>query len=250
MSADRIAIATRMGVRDQLRRPLLLVMLAVIPIIFISWGARVTAQTPREIQVPGGATVQTDMRILMTVIDVPIAIAFLAGLVGVFVVGAALESDRRLVVAGFSPGETIVPRLVVVLGAVLVIATVSFIVMAFTFTPEQWLVFIVGNLLAGVAYAEIGALAGALLGRLGAVYFLFFLPNIDIGIAQDPLFFEGDPQGWATVLPGYGSTRMIVDASFSTSFHTAGELAIALAWVLVLGVALVVLLRRAVAPRR
>lgn len=248
--ASRLRTATRMGLLDQVRRPVLLIMLGVIPIIFISWGARATPETPREVTVPGAGRVMTDMKTLMTVIDVPIAVAFLAGLVGVFVVNSALDSDRRLVVAGFSPGQTVAPRLIVLGIAVVVVTAVSLVVMAFTFTPEQWLAFTAGNLIAGLQYAAIGALAGALLGRLGAVYFMFFLPNIDIGIAQDPLFFEGDPPGWASALPAYSPTRMIVDASYSTTFDTGDALAVSLVWLAGLIVALVVLLRRAVAPRR
>jgi hypothetical protein len=248
--SDRVLTATRMGFRDQLRRPLMLALLAAVPIIFISWAARVTAENPRRIALPGGAHALTDMRELMTVIDVPITIAFLSGLVGVFVIESALQSDRRLVVAGYSPGQTIAPRLLVIGAAVAVVSAVSLVVMAFEFIPEQWLSFIAANLLLGLIYAALGALSGTLMGRLGAVYLLFFLPNIDIGIAQDPLFFNGDPQGWATALPGYGPTRMIIDASYSSGFHTVGALLVSLAWVAVLGAALAVVLRRAVAPRR
>ncbi len=250
MMMDRTLTATRMGLLDQVRRPLLLVLLGVIPIIFITWGARATPQNPRPVTLPDGSAVLTDTRALMTVVDVPVAIAFLAGLVGVFVVNSALESDRRLVVAGYSPGEVITPRLVVLTLAVLVITTISLVVMAFSFVPQRWGPFIVGALLAGLSYAAIGALSGALLGRLGAVYFMFFLPNVDIGIAQDPLFFDGDPQPWARALPGYGPTRMIVEASYAGTFHPAGALLPALGWLLVLAAAVALLLRRAVAPRR
>ncbi len=250
MSLDRTLTATRMGLLDQVRRPLLIVMLVVIPIIFISWGARATPETPKPLTLPDDTQVLTDMRALMTVVDVPIAVAFLAGLVGVFVVNSALESDRRLVVAGYSPVEAVVPRLVVLSIAVVVITVVSLVVMAFSFTPKSWGPFIVGTLIAGLIYAAIGALSGALMGRLGAVYFMFFLPNVDIGIAQDPIFFDGDPQGWATVLPGYGPTRMIVEASYSGDFAPAGALAPALAWLIVLWIAVVLLLRRAVSPQR
>ena len=249
MSLARTRTATRMGLLDQIRRPLLLVMLVVIPIIFVSWGAKATAQTARTLTLPDGSTVDSDMREIMTVIDVPIAITFLAGLVGVFVVTSALESDRRLVVAGYTPGEAITPRLLVLGIAVLVVTLVSLVVMAFSFTPTLWAPFVLGNVLAGIEYGAIGALAGALMGRLGAVYFIFFLPNVDIGIAQDPLFFNGDPQPWARAFPGYGPTRMIVEASFANDWSTVGALLPALAWCLALGAALVLLLRRTVAPR-
>ncbi len=248
MMLDRTLTATRMGLLDQVRRPLLLVMLAVIPIVFISWGAKATAETARSLTLPDGSVVDTDMRAIMTVVDVPIAIAFLAGLVGVFVVTSAMESDRRLVVAGYTPGEAVTPRLVVLGIAVLVVSLVSLVVMAFSFTPALWLPFILGSLLAGFEYAAIGALSGALMGRLGAVYFMFFLPNIDIGVAQDPLFFNGDPQPWAKAFPGYGPTRMIVEASYANDWSAVGALLPALAWCVVLGTAVVLLLRRTVAP--
>jgi hypothetical protein len=250
MAYGRTLTVTRMDLLDQVRRPFLIVMLLVVPVLFILWGAYATPETPKPLTLPDGTRVMTDMRALMTVIDVPIAVAFLAGLVGVFVVNAAIESDRRLVVAGYSPGEAVVPRLTVLAVATLVIATVSLVVMAFTFTPKSWGPFIVGTLLAGLIYAALGALSGAVLGRLGAVYVMFFLPNIDIGIAQDPIFFNGDPQAWATVLPGYGPTRMIVEASYTGDFDPSGAGLPALAWLVVLWVAVVLLLRRVVAPHR
>ena len=250
MALDRTLTATHMGLLDQVRRPFLIAMLVVIPIIFITWGAYATPETPKPLTLPDGSKVMTDMRALMTVMDVPIAVAMLAGLVGVFVVGSALESDRRLVVAGFEPGEAVMPRLFVLALAVLVITAVSLVVMAFAFTPKSWGAFIVGTLLAGLMYGALGALSGALLGRLGAVYLMFFLPNIDIGIAQDPIFFNGDPQSWATVLPGYGPTRMIVEASYTGDFDPSGAGLPALAWLVFLWVAVLLLLRRAVSPRR
>lgn len=250
MSYGRTATATRMDLLDQVRRPFLIVMLLVVPILFITWSAYATPETPKPLTLPDGTRVMTDMRALMTVVDVPIAVAFLAGLVGVFVVNSALESDRRLVVAGFSPVEAVLPRLTVLAVATLVIAAVSLVVMAFTFTPKSWGPFIAGTLLAGLIYAGLGALSGALLGRLGAVYLMFFLPNIDIGIAQDPIFFNGDPQGWATVLPGYGPTRMIVEASYTGDFDPSGAGIPAVAWLAVVWVAVVLLLRRVVSPKK
>jgi hypothetical protein len=247
--AARVLTGTRMGMRDQLRRPVLVMLLVAVPIIFILWSAKVTAQTSREITLVGGWHVYTNMRTLITIVDVPVAIAFLSGLVGVFVVGAALQGDRRLVIAGYSPREAILPRLAVLGAGVLVIALVSLIVGAFVFTPEHHLAYIAGNLFVGLEYAAVGALAGAFIGRLGAVYLIFFLPNVDIGIAQDPLFFTGHPQGWAAALPGYGPTRLILAASFNTGADMLVPLLISLAWLAVLGVALVLLLERTVAAR-
>jgi hypothetical protein len=234
-----------MGFREQARRPLLLVLLVAVPFLFISWSFAITEPLPRLIALPGGEQLLTTMRDLHGAIMVPITVGFLAGLIGLFVVQSALESDRRLVLAGFSPGEAIAPRLAVLVSATLVVLATSLAVTAIDFIPESWGPFVAGNLLAGLIYGLIGALAGALVGRLGGAYLMFFLPMIDFGVAQNPMFFDGSPQGWATVLPGYGPTRMIVDGAFSDQFQAGGELALSLGWMTALGLVVCFLLRRA-----
>ncbi|HKI66102.1 MAG TPA: hypothetical protein VJ989_02415 [Solirubrobacterales bacterium] len=241
--------ATRMGFREQLRRPLLLVLLVAVPFLFISWSIAITEPTPRLITLPGGQQLLTTMKELHGAVMVPITVGFLAGLIGLFVVRSALESDRRLVLAGFSPGEAIAPRLVVLLTATLVVLAVSLAVMAISFAPASWAPFVAGNLLAGLIYGAIGALAGATIGRLGGAYLMFFLPMMDIGVAQNPMFFDGAPQGWAAALPGYGPTRVLIDSAFSQSFDATGPLLVALAWLLVLSAAVIVLLRRSLSGR-
>ncbi|HEX6229478.1 MAG TPA: hypothetical protein VFZ41_08485 [Solirubrobacterales bacterium] len=246
----RASIATRMGFREQLRRPLLLVLLVFVPFLFISWSFAITEPTPRLITLPGGEQLLTTMKDLHGAIMVPITVGFLAGLIGLFVIQSALESDRRLVLAGYSPGEAIVPRIAVLVSATLVVLAVSLAVTTIDFIPASWIPFVAGNLLAGLIYGAIGALAGASVGRLGGAYLMFFLPMIDFGVAQNPMFFDGEPQGWATVLPGYGPTRLIVDGGFSSQFHAGGELALSLAWTVVLGAAVYLLLRRSIGARR
>ncbi|MEZ5077291.1 MAG: ABC transporter permease [Solirubrobacterales bacterium] len=241
----RTLTATRMGFREQRRRPLLLILLVVLPFLFISWSFAITEATPRVITLPGGEQLLTTMRQLHGAIMVPITVGFLAGLVGLFEVQSALESDRRLVLAGYRAGETMLPRLAVLFSTTLVVLAVSLAVTAIDFTPDSWGPFVLGNLLAGLIYGLIGALAGALVGRLGGAYLMFFLPMIDIGVAQNPMFFDGDPPGWATVLPGYGPTRVLIDGAFSPNFDAVGPLLISMLWLAALTVAVALLLRRA-----
>jgi hypothetical protein len=193
--------------------------------------------------------VDTNMRDIHGAIMVPITVGFLAGLVGLFVVRSALDSDRRLVVAGFRPGEAIVPRLAVLALATAVVLAVSLAVTTIDFVPASWGPFVTGNLLAGLIYGAIGALAGATLGSLGGAYFMFFLPMLDFGIAQNPMFFDGEPPAWATALPGWGPSRVLIDGAFSSTFDAAVGLTVALAWTLGLSVLVFVLLRRSVGSR-
>lgn len=247
--SERTIIATRMGFREQRRRTPLLVLLVTVPFLFISWSFAITEPAPHVITLPGGETLLTTMKDLHGAIMVPITVGFLAGLVGLFVVQSALESDRRLVVAGFSPLEVILPRLAVLGAATVIVLGVSLAVTTIDYVPESWGPFVVGNLLVGLIYGTIGALAGVFLGRLGGVYFMFFLPMMDIGVAQNPMFFNGAPQSWAPVLPGYGPTRVLLDGAFSSAFNAGPGFAIALVWLAALSLALVVLLRRSVGKK-
>ncbi len=250
MNASRQALATQLGFREQFRRPLVLVLLVVIPLFFISRSIAITLPTPRTVGLPGGVTVATTMKDIHGAIMATITVAFLAGLLGVFVMQSALQADRRLVIAGFRPLEAIIPRLVVVVVATLIVVGVSLAVTAADFTPKSWAPFVVGTLAAGLIYAGLGAISGALLGRLGATYLMFFLPMIDIGILQNPMFGDGRADDWATLLPGYGPTRLTLDGAFSTMFHAGGDLVLSAAWVLAVAAAVGLILRRSVAPRR
>lgn len=245
--SGRAVSATAMGLREQGRRPLLLALLVIVPAVFIGWSIWITQDLPRLITVPGDGAVTVTMRDLHGAVMVPISVAFLAGLVGVFLARSALESDRRLVLAGFRPGEVIGPRLVVLVLATLVVLTVALAVTSVDFVPADWSSFTGATLIAGLMYGALGALVGALLGRLGAAYVMFFAPMMDFGVAQNPMFFEGQPQEWARLLPGWGPMRVLIDGAFSATFDAFWPLVAGLGWLLVLGAAMTLLLRRGVA---
>jgi hypothetical protein len=122
-----------------------------------------------------------------------------------------------------------------------IVLTVSLAVTALSFAPASWLAFIAGNLLVGLTYACIGALAGAAVGPLGATYLVLFLAMLGTGILQNPMFGDGRPGGIAYAFPDYGANRIVIDGAFSATFHAWTELALALGWlaVLALGVAFV-----------
>ena len=243
---SRTATATRLGLIEQARRPLLLVLLVGLPFFFITRAIAQTEELPRTIALPGGDLITTTMREIHGADMAAITIAFLAGLCGVFVMQSVREADRRLIVAGFRTWEAVLPRLIVLCALVATVLVVSVAVTALSFSAEQWGWFAVGNLLVGVTFAALGALAGAVLGRLPATYLVLFGAMLDLGIAQNPMFGSGAPDGWAQLLPGYGAGRVIIDASFSSEFHAYGAAAVALAWSAAAVIALALVLRRAV----
>jgi hypothetical protein len=219
-----------MGMREQLRRPVFVALLVVLPVWFIARAISVTEPIPKEIGLPGGGSVLTTMRDIHGADMALITVGFLVGLCGVFLMLSAREADRRLVVAGYRPAEAISARLLVLLAATVAVVGVSIAVTMWKFDVDQWWLFAVAIGLAGLEYGALGALAGAVLGRIAAVYLMFFVPMIDLGIAQNPMFGDGTPGGWAVVLPGWAPSRLAMDASFSTTFHAGQELAVGLGW--------------------
>lgn len=238
-----------MAFRDLRRRPLLLIVLVVFPAYAVTRSIAITQPAPRQIGIPGGLTIATTMKDLHGAVMASISIAFVASLFGVFIMHAALQGDRRLVVAGYRPSETTVPRLLVLAAATALVVGVSLLVTALNFTPRAWLPFAVAGVLVALVYAALGALAGAVLDSLPATYLMLFLVLTDIGIAQNPKPGSGAPSWWAPLLPGFGAVRVTVDAAFAPGFHAAGDLLLALGWVVGLSALVAVALGRAVRPR-
>lgn len=241
---ERPLTALRMNVREQLRRPLVNLLLVAVPALFITWNLALAKPVPQILTLPGGDRVAVTAIDTTAVQGIAMTVGLLAGLCGLFTMQSALEADRRLVIAGFRPAEVIVPRLAVLAAATALVLAVALAVTAFEFVPDSWLRFAGGALLAGLIYALIGALAAPLLGRLGAVYFMFFLPLLDLGVVQNPEFWQREPDSWTRLLPAHGPVRLMVDGAFSPSFDATGDLILGLAWLLALAVVAILLLRR------
>ena len=244
----RTQTATTMAFRDQRRRPLLLILLVIVPAYVITRSIAETQATPRRIGLPDGASVMTTMKDLHGAGMGGFAIAFATALLGVFVMQSALQGDRRLVVAGYRPGETVIARLAVLLAATALVVAVSAVVTALNFTPASWPPLIAALVLLGLIYGAIGALAGAVLDKLAATYLMLFIAITDVGLVQSPMFRE-TPGPAAVLLPGYGPSRVMYDGAFSPAFHGTAELLLSLGWLAALGVAVYVVLRRAVGVR-
>jgi hypothetical protein len=237
-----------MAFRDQRRRPLVLILIVLVPAYVILWSVAETKPTPRTIELPGGEWVTTTMKALHGPGMAGLMIAFLAALVGVFVTHSALQGDRRLVLAGFRAREAVLARLLVMIAATLLAVAVSAAIMAIVFTPASWLPVIGTLVLMGLVYAAIGALVGALMDKLPATYLILFLIMADLGVVQSPMF-HATPVQFAWLLPGYPLDRLLYAGAFSHNFQATGDVLLALAWLAALWVAVSILLRHAVGAR-
>lgn len=232
----RVLAAFEYGFRDYRRNPALWVLLVVLPVFFISLSFYITPDAPASVEVREAGL---ESLVVLSMIDVhgaimvPITVAFLSGLAGLFVVQGSLDADRRLALAGYRSSEILAARLGVVTMAVLLVTAVSLVVTAIDFSPAQWPVFAASNLLVALEYGMIGVIVGSLFGKLGGLYMMFLLPFIDVGIAQN-VMFSAAPPAWGRFLPAHGAVRLMVDGAFTASFDEWAALGMTLAWILVL----------------
>lgn len=231
-SAAQLVGAVRVVWRELRRNPVLWVLLAVVPAVFVLLANAVTPHGTTPVLVVEGGRRTTELfdpaRIHAGTMA-PIAVASLAALVGVFLSVDSGPADRRLVVSGMRPGALAAARGIVVATAAGAVTAVTLGVTATVFGVRQWVPFAAANLLLALVYAALGALVGPLLGHVVGVFVAFLGPFLDVGLAQSPML-RTEPATWARALPGYGPVRMIVDAGLTSEFDSGVVLALALAW--------------------
>jgi len=249
---DQLAAAVGMGWRDWRRNPVLWVLLAVVPAVFILLSDAITphGHTP-VVLTEGGQRVTEllDPAHMHAGTMAPSAVASLATLAGLFVILDARTGDRRLALAGLRTGAVLAARLTVVMLAALLATAVSLGVTATVFDAHQWGVYAAANALIAVTYGLLGVLLGPIFGKVSGVFIAFLVPFLDIGIGQSPMLRD-EPAPWAHYLPGYGGTRMLIDGALTASFDESRALLIALAWLAGLALAATALFHRTARPAR
>jgi len=86
------------------------------------------------------------------------------------------------------------------------------------------------------------------LDKLPATYLIMFLAMTDLGVVQTPMF-HATPARLAFLLPGYAPTRVMIDGAFSSDFHAAGALLLAVAWAVALALGVYTVLQRGLRSR-
>lgn len=249
--AGQLRTGLRMGVRDWGRTPLLWLLLAAVPAVFILLSAAITPHGISRVVVREDGVETTtllDPAVIHPGTMAPEAIASLAGLVGVFIVLDARAGDRRLVLAGQRAIVAVLTRMLLVLLAAAVVTAASLGVTATVFTAAQWGIYAWGSVLIAVTYGLIGMLLGPIFGRVSGVFMAFLVPFIDLGLGQSPML-GGEPPVWARWLPGYSGMRVLIDGGLTSGFDEGAQLAVGLLWVGALAVLVAVLLRRGVGGR-
>lgn len=236
---NRTTTAFTIGVREQARNYVLVALLVVLPVSFITLAFAVTqdVQMPVRTLVDGETTsVMRGMPDVHGVIMTPITSALIAGLAGLFLMREAKDTDGRLAVVGYRARQVIAARFGVLAMITLVVTAVSVGVMLVDFRPEHLAWFVAAMLVVSLAYGLVGMLVGAVFDRLAGMWLMLILPMLDIGLFQDPLFVQSDPEWWMQLFPGYFPVRVLIDTGLTTDVDTAVSLGLGVGYLLVVGV--------------
>jgi hypothetical protein len=156
----------------------------------------------------------------------------------------ARAGDRRLTLAGLRSTALLAARLAIVALAAGLATAVSLTVTAAVFHPQQWAWYAAANGLITLTYALIGVVIAPIFGRVAGVLIAFLIPFLDLGITQSPMLSDRPP-AWGQALPGYGGSRILIDAAVTAGFDETRSLLVALGWLVALLVAAILLFRRA-----
>lgn len=239
---NRTLTAFGIGLREQVRNRVLVGLLVVLPFAFITLAFAVT----QDVDMPVRTLVDGEMASVMRpmpdvhgVIMTPITGALIAGLAGLFVMRNATV-DSRLSVTGYRPREVIGARFGILTAITLLVTGVSLGVMWLDFVPQNPLWFGAAMILLSLIYGMIGLLLGAVVSRLAGLWLMLILPMLDVGLFQDPLFIQSEPDWWMTLLPGYHPVRVMVDAGLTGTVDSAVSLGWGVGYLLVVTVVAVI----------
>jgi ABC-2 type transport system permease protein len=218
------------------RKPLNLVLLVVLPpVVIVLYGEAMEAFSA----LPLLSSLGVDLGTVGRLTGALFATAFLTGIIGLFQVISARQGDERLVLCGFSRSTLLATRLVTVIGAAVLAAGVSLIVLWLTVSVSAPLVAFGALLLGGVCYGLLGMLVGALLAReLEGSLVLVFLVDIDDALSSG-MFIESSatiPKLFPLYRPHELLETAVIDGTVATDSALGGGVYLAVLAVLVFSV--------------
>lgn len=226
----RTTTAIEMSVREFARTPVLLALLAFLPVYMIGVFVWLVPDSTIPLTIDG-TRVTVEMSAFAAAFMTPVAVAVLSGIVGLFLMQTSQMADSRLRLAGYPARELVTARVGLLTAGSVIVTGASLTVALLAFTPENVAAFAAAAVLTGVTYGILGVIVGIVLDRLPGVYVMLFAPMVDILMFQNPLATETPT--WTTVLPGHFATNALMDAAFTSAgavgdFFAAGGYVFAL----------------------
>lgn len=176
------------------RKPTNLVLLLVLPpLVTVAYGEAMESFSTLMSPLGIGGNLGTMGKLTGALF----ATAFLTGIIGLFQVISARRGDERLVLCGFSKTTLLATRIVTVIGAALLAAGASFVVLWLLVSMSAPLAAFGALLAGGIIYGLLGMCVGALVPReLEGSLILVFIVDIDVALSSG-LFAT------TTVVPSY-----------------------------------------------
>lgn len=227
-----LGTVTRLRLAELLRRPRTLVGVVVLPPVVVELYGTALASFP---QLPALAAAPAAAGRTAGAL---FAVAFLAGLVGLFQLLSARRGDERAAVAGLPRHTTLASRLVTVSAIAVCGATIAFAALAFRVTVAAPALAFASLVAAGLLYGLLGVLVGTVVPReLEGSVVLVFLADIDNALSSG-LF----PVDFAVSLPVAGELQVtdlaplahpqaLFTAAVFDGTYAGGHLVPTLAWI-------------------
>ncbi|HZD79827.1 MAG TPA: ABC transporter permease [Actinomycetota bacterium] len=214
------ALLTRRYLVEYARRPVNVILLVVVPVVFVALSAGVVADFAKLL----GGTGDTPS---LEAATAGWAGAFLAGVGGFFHVAGSRRADRRLALAGTRPVKIVVARLASGLLLVLLAAGGALLALAARTGIVDVPRTVGATVMFAVVYLGIGAAVGALVhDEVNGSLIILFVWILDVFLGPA---MAGGTSALTRVLPTHFVTLVLMDAA-SGHAGALGDLGAALLW--------------------
>lgn len=209
-----------MILRMLLRRQIAVILIAVIPIIFLSVVEFTTSERllPFRLASLGeDVVIETSEKGISFIFFAIASAGFLVSFLALNLIQKNNTVNRRLIICGFHPIEILISSLTTLFLMIFLIAIYVTTITNLLFPVNHLLMFFYSLLLIGFVYGCYGLFIGSLVkGELEGILFIVLLVNIDAGWLQNPLFYEGAQNKMIIrYLPAYFPSQTAIIASFT-----------------------------------
>lgn len=218
-AGTRVRVSAALVARDLVRNRVAVAMLLVIPsvlylLIWLTMGER---EVPFELSALGDGSLSAGERDLSLLFMGMTSISGLSAFLAFVLVLRPIAADRRLTFEGYRPGELLLAKLVVMLGATFFVALYVSALLPLFFRPPRAAGVFSAFLLTALLYGALGMAVGAIVREeLEGILVILLLVNVDAGWLQNPVFYgHAQNQDVIRMLPAHYPGQVAMLSAFS-----------------------------------
>lgn len=239
---EKLSVGVQSQTRSFVRDPVIVALAILLPVLVIEgWGQAIS-------NMPEMPTVESVPVELARITGATLGVALITGILGLVMIIGSRSADQRLIVVGYSPSTVLLSRLATIVGITVVISLINFAVISLTVSAEAPFLTVVFLVVAGLLYACIGVLIGAILPRLfeGSLVVAIVAMMDAFMSGESPL--AGDVPWWIEYFPLYHPKSLVQDAMMDGTY-AVGELLFVLGYLAVLLTVTLVVFHRTMGVR-